>query len=75
VISDQNTINITASGIAFASGSALVGEALLGPVGGVVGAILGLGAGVASEMLSPKNGNHSSEANNSASRKKSQSSS
>jgi len=68
------TINITASGIAFASGSALVGEALLGPAGAVVGAVLGLGVGVVSEILSPKSEDRPSEEKNSSLPKKSKAS-
>ena len=71
VNNDQATINITASAIAFASGSALVGEALLGPAGAVAGAVLGFGIGIASEMLSPKSEAHHSQEKSSSSLKNS----
>jgi hypothetical protein len=55
---EKTTINVAASGIALASGSALVGEALLGPAGAVVGAVVGLGIGIAAEIYSPKKEDH-----------------
>jgi hypothetical protein len=53
-VTTETTLNITASGIAVASGSALVGEALFGPLGGVLGAGLGIVGGVLTELHSQK---------------------
>jgi hypothetical protein len=51
---DQVTFNIAASGIATASGSALVGGALIGPAGMFIGGLLGFAVGVGVELYTPR---------------------
>jgi hypothetical protein len=45
---------IPASGVVFASGAAMIGAAMAGPVGGIVGATLGAVGGIATEIVSQK---------------------
>ena len=50
----ENTLSIPASGIAFASGAALIGTAVAGPFGAAVGALIGGLGGILTEVASQK---------------------
>jgi hypothetical protein len=47
-------IAIPASGVAFASGGAMIGSAFGGPIGGVIGTVVGGLSGVTVEIISQK---------------------